>query len=38
MTYRTIVIDYTPKAKKMAAAVEQAADVRLLGRYDAAGG
>ena len=26
MTYRTIVIDYAPKAKKMAAAVEQTAN------------
>lgn len=26
MTYKTIVIDYTPKAKKMAAAVEQTAN------------
>lgn len=26
MTYKTIVIDYTPKAKKMAAAIEQAAN------------
>ena len=24
MTYKTIVIDYTPKAKKMAVAIEQA--------------
>lgn len=26
MTYKTIVIDYAPKAKKMATAVEQAAN------------
>lgn len=26
MTYRTIVIDYTPKAKKMAAAIEEKAN------------
>lgn len=26
MTYKTIVIDYAPKAKKMAAAVEQTAN------------
>lgn len=26
MTYRTIVIDYAPKAKKMAAAIEQTAN------------
>ena len=26
MTYKTIVIDYAPKAKKMAAAIEQAAN------------
>lgn len=26
MTYRTIVIDYAPKAKKMAAAIEKAAN------------
>lgn len=26
MTYKTIVIDYTPKAKKMAAAVEKTAN------------
>lgn len=26
MTYKTLVIDYTPKAKKMAAAVEKAAN------------
>lgn len=26
MTYKTIVIDYTPKAKKMAAAVEKKAN------------
>ena len=26
MTYKTIVVDYTPKAKKMAAAIEKAAN------------
>lgn len=26
MTYKTIVIDYAPKAKKMAAAIEQTAN------------
>ena len=26
MTYKTIVIDYAPKAKKMAAAIEEAAN------------
>ena len=26
MTYRTVVIDYVPKAKKMAAAIEKAAN------------
>ena len=26
MTYRTIVVDYAPKAKKMAAAIEKAAN------------
>lgn len=26
MTYKTVVIDYAPKAKKMAAAVEQTAN------------
>ena len=26
MTYKTIVIDYAPKAKKMAAAIEKAQD------------
>ena len=28
MTYKTIVIDYTPKAKEMAAAIERAANER----------
>lgn len=28
MTYKTIVIDYVPKAKKMAAAIEQTANQR----------
>ena len=28
MTYKTIVIDYAPKAKKMAAAIEKAANER----------
>ena len=28
MTYKTIVIDYAPKAKKMAAAIEQTANER----------
>lgn len=28
MTYRTIVIDYAPKAKKMAAAIEKTANER----------
>lgn len=28
MTYQTIVIDYAPKAKKMAAAIEEAANER----------
>lgn len=27
MTYKTIVIDYAPKAKKMAAAIEKAANM-----------
>lgn len=28
MTYKTMVIDYAPKAKKMAAAIEKAANER----------
>lgn len=28
MTYRTIVIDYSPKAKKMAAAIEKITNER----------
>lgn len=28
MTYKTLVIDYAPKAKKMAAAIEEAANER----------
>lgn len=29
MMYKTIVIDYAPKAKKMAAAIEEAANERV---------
>lgn len=32
MMYKTIVIDYAPKAKKMAAAIEQTANEKGAGR------
>ena len=34
MTYRTIVIDYAPKAKKMAAAIEQTANEKAQGGWE----
>ena len=33
MTYKTIVIDYAPKAKEMAAAIERAANERAQERW-----
>lgn len=35
MTYKTIVIDYAPKAKKMAAAIEKTANEKAPGRLGA---
>ena len=34
MTYKTIVIDYAPKAKKMAAAIEQTANEKAQGGWE----
>lgn len=34
MMYKTIVIDYAPKAKKMAAAIEKAANERAQGGWE----
>ena len=34
MTYKTIVIDYAPKAKKMAAAIEETANERALDGWE----
>ena len=34
MMYKTIVIDYAPKAKKMAAAIEEAANERVQDGWD----
>ena len=34
MTYKTIVIDYAPKAKKMAAAIEKTANEKAQGGWE----
>ena len=34
MTYKTVVIDYAPKAKKMAAAIEQTANEKAQAGWD----
>ena len=34
MTYKTIIIDYAPKAKKMAAAIEETANERALDGWE----
>ena len=34
MTYKTIVVDYAPKAKKMAAAIEKAANEYALSGWE----
>ena len=34
MTYKTIVIDYVPKAKKMATAIEQTANEKAQGGWE----